>query len=100
MGKIYLGYYENIGFTSCFDNMCESTMLYWIAVVLMTFVVEWRLISFRELAKDIIYKIIMPWLEGDLEEWQTQEVNVIRGEACQEINVTRGFVSGDIDLLG
>ena len=24
---------------------------------------------------------IMPGLEGDLEEWQTQEVNVTRGEA-------------------
>ena len=31
----------------------------------------------------------MPALEGDLEEWQTQEVNV-----------TLGFASGDIDLLG
>ena len=30
---------------------------------------------------------IMPGLEGDLEEWQTQEVNVTRGEA-----------EGDIDL--
>ena len=29
----------------------------------------------------------MPGLEGDLEEWQTQEVNVTRGEA-----------EGDIDL--
>ena len=32
---------------------------------------------------------IMPGLEGDLEEWQTQEVNVTRGEA-----------EGDIDLEG
>ena len=32
---------------------------------------------------------IMPGLEGDLEEWQTQEVNVTRGEA-----------EGDIDLGG
>ena len=32
---------------------------------------------------------IMPGLEGDLEEWQTQEVNVTRGEA-----------KGDIDLEG
>ena len=31
---------------------------------------------------------IMPGLEGDLEEWQTQEVNVTRSEA-----------EGDIDLL-
>ena len=31
----------------------------------------------------------MPGLEGDLEEWQTQEVNVTRGEA-----------EGDIDLEG
>ena len=31
----------------------------------------------------------MPGLEGDLEEWQTQEVNVTRGEA-----------KGDIDLEG
>ena len=31
----------------------------------------------------------MPGLEGDLEEWQTQEVNVTRGEA-----------EGDIDLKG
>ena len=30
----------------------------------------------------------MPGLEGDLEEWQTQEVNVTRGEA-----------EGDIDLF-
>ena len=29
------------------------------------------------------------WALGDLEEWQTQEVNV-----------TLGFASGDIDLLG
>ena len=32
---------------------------------------------------------IMPGLEGDLEEWQTQEVNVTRGKA-----------EGDIDLEG
>ena len=32
---------------------------------------------------------IMPGLEGDLEEWQTQEVNVTRGET-----------EGDIDLEG
>ena len=32
---------------------------------------------------------IMPGLEGDLVEWQTQEVNVTRGEA-----------EGDIDLEG
>ena len=32
---------------------------------------------------------IMPGLEGDIEEWQTQEVNVTRGEA-----------EGDIDLEG
>ena len=32
---------------------------------------------------------IMPGLEGDLEEWQTQEVNVTRGQA-----------EGDIDLEG
>ena len=31
----------------------------------------------------------MPGLEGDLEEWQTQEVNVTRGKA-----------EGDIDLEG
>ena len=31
----------------------------------------------------------MPGLEGDLEEWQTQEVNVTQGEA-----------EGDIDLKG
>ena len=31
----------------------------------------------------------MPGLEGDLEEWQTQQVNVTRGEA-----------EGDIDLEG
>ena len=31
----------------------------------------------------------MPGLEGDLEEWQTQAVNVTRGEA-----------EGDIDLEG
>ena len=31
----------------------------------------------------------MPGLEGDLDEWQTQEVNVTRGEA-----------EGDIDLKG
>ena len=31
----------------------------------------------------------MPGLEGDLKEWQTQEVNVTRGEA-----------EGDIDLEG
>ena len=31
----------------------------------------------------------MPGLEGDLEEWQTQEVNVTRGEA-----------EGDTDLEG
>ena len=31
----------------------------------------------------------MPGLEGDLEEWQTLEVNV-----------TLGFASGDIDLEG
>ena len=31
----------------------------------------------------------MPGLEGDLEEWQTQEVTVTRGEA-----------EGDIDLEG
>ena len=31
----------------------------------------------------------MPGLEGDLEEWQTQEANVTRGEA-----------EGDIDLKG
>ena len=35
-----------------------------------------------------ITKQIMPGLEGDLEEWQTQEVNVTRGEA-----------EGDIDLV-
>ena len=27
----------------------------------------------------------MPGLEGDLEEWQTQEVNVTRGEAEGDI---------------
>ena len=32
---------------------------------------------------------VMPGLEGDLEVWQTQEVNVIRGKA-----------EGDIDLEG
>ena len=40
----------------------------------------------------------MPGLEGDLEEWQTQEVNVTQGEAegdieewqTQEVNVPRG----------
>ena len=32
---------------------------------------------------------IMPGFEGDLEEWQTQEVNVTRGEA-----------EGDTDLEG
>ena len=50
----------------------------------------------------------MPGLEGDLEEWQTQEVNVTQGEAegdieewqTQEVNVTRGEASGDIDLEG
>ena len=54
----------------------------------------------------------MPGLEGDLEEWQTQEVNVTRGEAegdiegdleewqTQEVNVTRGEAEGDIDLEG
>ena len=61
--------------------MYESTMLFWIAVVLMTFFVEGRLISFREIAKDTIYKIIMSGLEGDLEELQTQEVNITRGKA-------------------
>ena len=37
----------------------------------------------------------MPGLKGDLEEWQTQEVNVTRGEAEGDI-----FASGDIDLEG
>ena len=36
-----------------------------------------------------ITKQIMPGPSGDLEEWQTLEVNV-----------TLGFTSGDIDLLG
>ena len=36
-----------------------------------------------------ITKQIMPGPSGDLEEWQTLEVNV-----------TLGFASGDIDLLG
>ena len=36
-----------------------------------------------------ITKQIMPGPLGDLEEWQTLEVNV-----------TLGFASGDIDLLG
>ena len=36
------------------------------------------------------------WLEGDLEEWQTQEVNVTRGEAKSDID--RGEAEGDIDL--
>ena len=43
----------------------------------------------------------MPGLEGDLEEWQTQEVNVKRSEwQTQEVNVTRGEAEGDIDLEG
>ena len=36
-----------------------------------------------------ITKQIMPGTSGDFEEWQTLEVNV-----------TLGFASGDIDLLG
>ena len=45
----------------------------------------------------------MPGLEGDLEEWQTLEVNVTLGEwQTQEVNVTRGEgeAEGDIDLEG
>ena len=34
---------------------------------------------------------IMPALEGDLQEWQTQEVNVTQGEwQTQEVNVRLG----------
>ena len=49
---------------------------------------HWRHVTCDiNLEADIIQ--IMPGLEGDLEEWQTQEVNVTRGEA-----------EGDIDLEG
>ena len=33
----------------------------------------------------------MPGLEGDLEEWQTQEVNVTRGEAEGDIDLAEGL---------
>ena len=44
----------------------------------------------------------MHGLEGDLEEWQTQEVNVTRGKAEGDIDLetTRGEAEGDIDLEG
>ena len=38
----------------------------------------------------------MPGLKGDLEEWQTLEVNVTLGE---DIDL-EGFAEGDIDLEG
>ena len=38
-------------------------------------------------------KQIIPGLEGDLEEWQTQEANVTRGEAKGDIELVILFVS-------
>ena len=37
----------------------------------------------------------MPGLEGDLEEWQTQEVDVTRGEAEGDIDLEGYFVIPD-----
>ena len=36
----------------------------------------------------------MPGLEGDLEEWQTQEVNVTRGEAEGDIAIAIAIPQG------
>ena len=40
----------------------------------------------------------MPGLEADLEEWETPED--LEEWETPEVNVTRGKVEGDIDLLG
>ena len=36
----------------------------------------------------------MPGLEGDLEEWQTQEVNVTQGEAEGDIDLDLAILQG------
>ena len=43
-----------------------------------------------------ITKQIMPGLEGDPEDWQTQEVNVTRGEAEGDIEIMPGPL-GDLE---